>query len=225
MSVMTTPGRRQLPIVAAARTLKTVFVEKGCCEVGAARHGRGPQPTADRRRRAADRAAVVEPDAAPLDQQRAQTHPRAPQAGLGRRQRQSVAIGVVMLTPAIEIAAAQHVVVGGFEPREIALDALGQRIDGRRVVRNGRRHVGVERLRRALPAHIVDQAVAGHLEQPGTRLLDFAEPLALAHGFEKHFLQQVFGAVWIADLVPQESQQFRLVREPRADHAAKGAIG
>ncbi len=70
----------------------------------------------------------------------------------------------------------------------------------------------VQRLRRALPTDVVDEAGACHLEQPGARLLDLAERLPMTHGLEKDFLQHVFGAMRITELMLQESEQLGLVR-------------
>lgn len=171
--------------------------------------------------RATDVALDVEPHAAALDQQRAQTHSGTPQARLGGGERQAIAIGVFVLPPAFEVAAAQHVLVGGIQLGKAALDAIGQGVDGRRFGRNRRLQIGIHRFGRTLPPDIVDQGVACDLEQPGARLLEFAEPLALPHRLEKDLLQEVVGSVRVPQLVTQEPQQLRFMGMPGLQNAAE----
>lgn len=169
--------------------------------------------------RAADLTLDVEPHAAALDQQPAQSHSGTPQARLGGGEGQAIAIGVFVLPPALEVAAAQHVLVGDIQLGKAALDAICQGIDGRPFGRDRRLQIGIQCFGRSLPPDIVDQGVACDLEQPGARLLEFAEPLPLPHRLEEHLLQEIVGAVRVPDLMTQESQQLRLVGVPGLQNA------
>jgi hypothetical protein len=143
------------------------------------------------------------------------------QARLGGGESQAIAIGVFVLPPAFEVAAAQYVLVGGVQLGKAALDAVGQGIDRRHFGRNRRLQIGIQRFGRTLAPDIVDQGIACDLEQPGARLLEFAEPLPLPHRLQEYLLQEVVGTVRIPDLVTQESQQLRLMSVPGLQYAAE----
>jgi hypothetical protein len=68
---------------------------------------------------------------------------------------------------------------------------------------------------------VVDQRIARHLEQPGARIVERAEILALLHRLNEHLLQQVVGKVHITGTVPEEVAQFVFVRIPIAKDARK----